>query len=276
MKNKLQSSITVIKLGGSFLTDKNIPNSVRKQAIESSIKQIIQATLTLDHNAIIVHGGGSFGHPMALKYKIHQGLDTETPNQDLGLALTHHKMEELNGIILSEFLVRGFPVMSLPPASMFYHNSKGLNFTGKPQIESLLELGVTPILYGDVLLHSSPNFSILSGDRIILELCKSLGPSRISKVIFVFDEDGLYIPDPSDSTCNILKLNLSYSQLENLEITQKDPKIDVTGGIEGKLQEVRKIVALEIPVQFLNGNVPNNLFKAIDGQKVRSTTISYK
>ncbi|MHA1620330.1 MAG: isopentenyl phosphate kinase [Promethearchaeota archaeon] len=276
MSNKLQSSITIIKLGGSFLTDKNTPNSVRKQAIESSIQQIIRATSTQNKKTIIVHGGGSFGHPMALEYQIHKGLTTEIPKQDLGLALTHHKMEELNCIILDKFLMHNFPVMSLPPASMFYHNSESLIFTGIPQIESLLELGVTPILYGDVLLHSTPNFSILSGDRIILELCKSLGSSKISKVIFVFDEEGLYVPDPQDATRTILKLNLTYSQLENLEISQKDPKIDVTGGIHGKLQEVSKIVALEILVQFLNGNVPNNLFKAIDGQKVRSTTISYK
>ena len=98
MKNEVQSPITIIKLGGSFLTDKNNPYSVRKQAIESSIQQIIQASSIQNNKTIIVHGGGSFGHPMALKYKIHQGLDNEMPNQDLGLALTHHKMEELNGM----------------------------------------------------------------------------------------------------------------------------------------------------------------------------------
>jgi len=276
MKNETQSAITIIKLGGSFLTDKNIPNSVRKQAIESSIQQIIQATSTQKKKTIVVHGGGSFGHPMALKYQIHQGLDNKTPNQNLGLALTHHKMEELNSIILDEFLLHGFPAMSLPPASIFYRNSAELNFTGKPQIESLLKMGVTPVLYGDVLLHSKPDFSILSGDRIILELCKSFGPSNITKVIFLFDEDGIYIPDSQDSTKTILISNLTHSQLNNLELTHKDPKIDVTGGIRGKLQEVSKIVALNIPVQFLNGDTPDILSRAIEGKKVRSTVIHYK
>ena len=276
MNNTPTSPITIIKLGGSFLTDKNTPNSVRKQAIKSSIQQIIQVTATQKKKTIIVHGGGSFGHPMALKYQIHQGLENKTPNQDLGLALTHHKMEELNKIILDEFLLHHFPAMSLPPACMFHHNSEGLMFNGKPQIDSLLDLGVTPILYGDVLLHSPPNFSILSGDRIILELCKALGASRIAHVIFVFDEDGLYVPDPDDAERTILKPTLTHSQLENLEISQKDPKIDVTGGIRGKLQEVSKIVSLDIPVQFLNGTTPQNLFKALMNQDITSTKIRNK
>ena len=46
-------------------------------------------------------------------------------------------------------------------------------------IELLLNLNVIPILYGDVILDENHSFSIISGDRIILEICKKLNVRNI-------------------------------------------------------------------------------------------------
>jgi len=83
-----ENSVILLKLGGGLLTDKNNPLSIREDVVKSAVKQIIDA----NEKIILIHGGGSFGHPLAKKYSISNGIDTTIPNQILGVAETHHAM----------------------------------------------------------------------------------------------------------------------------------------------------------------------------------------
>ena len=74
---KADKSISLLKLGGSLLTDKNQPYSLRKDILRSSVRQIIDA----DEKLILIHGGGSFGHPIAKTYRLTEGLNPGVPNQ---------------------------------------------------------------------------------------------------------------------------------------------------------------------------------------------------
>ena len=65
------SEVIILKLGGSLLTDKETPLSIREEVLERSIKQIIESKKSI----ILIHGGGSFGHPTAKKYQISQGFN---------------------------------------------------------------------------------------------------------------------------------------------------------------------------------------------------------
>jgi len=53
--------IILLKLGGSLLTDKNKPFSIREDVVKSAVRQVIEANKKI----ILIHGGGSFGHPLA-------------------------------------------------------------------------------------------------------------------------------------------------------------------------------------------------------------------
>ena len=80
-------SVIIIKLGGSLITNKNIPFSVDYNSINNIIKQIKNFyEQNTNSKLILVHGGGSFGHPMALNYKIHEGINESIINQNYGLA----------------------------------------------------------------------------------------------------------------------------------------------------------------------------------------------
>ena len=81
LKLRKKSELILLKLGGSLLTDKDKPNSIRKDVVKSAIQQIINA----DEKIILIHGGGSFGHPLAKKYNISEGINSNIPNQILGL-----------------------------------------------------------------------------------------------------------------------------------------------------------------------------------------------
>ena len=269
--------LIIIKLGGSILTEKNTPNSIREKVIHSLISQISDNY----HNStqpkiIIIHGAGSFGHPIANSFSIQYGLDQTIPNQILGLTKTHQSVKRLNNKIVDSFLSRDIPVLSLTTSSVFFQGEHDFNFTGFNHIVSLLNLGIIPVLFGDILIHDSYNFSILSGDRVIYEICKTFSSSintkyKIDKIIFCFDKDGIIISNgEKDSKViqNIKSKNIDLLSLKNFE-----DSIDVTGNIRGKLQEIKKICELGIPVQLINGQKPNLLIKALKNEKILSAII---
>ena len=61
--------LTVIKLGGSLLTDKSKPYTMRKEKFRKIAKELKE---NLDE-IIIVHGVGSYGHPPVKEYKLYRG-----------------------------------------------------------------------------------------------------------------------------------------------------------------------------------------------------------
>ena len=269
--------VIIIKLGGSILTDKNIPYSIREKVINSLISQISDNYHSSDQpKLIIIHGAGSFGHPIANSFSIQNGLNQNIPNQTLGLIKTHQSVQKLNNVIVDSFLSRDIPVLSLTTSSVFFQGGSVLNFTGINQIETLLELGIIPILFGDILLHDSHNFSIISGDRVIYEICKFFSSSintkyKIVKIIFCFDKDGIIISNiEKDST--VIQF-IKSKDLDLLSLKNFEDSIDVTGNIRGKLHEIKKICELGIPVQLINGQKPDLLIKALKNEKILSSLI---
>ncbi|WP_371802832.1 isopentenyl phosphate kinase [Candidatus Lokiarchaeum ossiferum] len=264
--------ITIIKIGGSVITDKNIPFSLKEDVLDDLIDQIQKA----DQKCIIVHGAGSFAHPLAKKYRIVSGRNNEIEDQIIGLIKTHNGVAKLNSIILNKFLEKKIPAMPIQPSAVFYQKRfpSGNLIT---VLIKLLDLKITPILYGDIIFGQENDFSIISGDKIIEEICKQFvdlkkpPKYRIRKVIFCFDEDGLYIED-ADKKKKLLS-NIEHKKIDSIKFFNLGLKIDVTGGILGKLEETKKICKLKIPVQLINGKQKNFLLKALQQQKILSTTI---
>jgi len=262
-----KNEITIIKIGGSVLTDKNQPFSVRKKIIDQIIDQIIKSRKKI----ILIHGGGSYGHPLAKKFSINSGVDKNVRDQILGLAETHKAMESLNSKISEEFLKRKVPTITIHTSSIFLKNMNKSEILSVKGIELLLNLNVIPILYGDIILDLDNSFSIISGDEIILEICKKLQNYKITKVIFCIEEDGLFVHGKSKP--ELIK-EISFSDLNKLNLAEFDKKIDVTGGIAGKLAEIESICKLGIPVQLLNGLKQGLILKSLNNEEVRSTKIN--
>ncbi len=268
---KSSNEIFLLKLGGSLLTDKNIPFSIREEIVKSAIQQIIDANKKL----ILIHGGGSFGHPIAKKYNISQGINISIKNQIFGLTKTHEAMVKFNSQIIEEFLEKKYPALSIQPSSIFIKRLNEISFESIELIETSLDLGILPVLYGDIILDKEGNFSIISGDRIILELCKNLNKYSISKVIFAIEKDGIFVEDiENDKKIIKLALEISLDELDKIKLADLGNKIDVTGSIRGKIHAIKEICRLNIPVQVINGLTDGNIFKALSNQKLICTNIS--
>ncbi|MGD8543676.1 MAG: hypothetical protein PVG48_00980, partial [Candidatus Bathyarchaeota archaeon] len=74
---------TVLKLGGSVITNKEKPLTPNLSAIKRLANEISKANVS---RLVLVHGGGSFGHPIAKQYAIEKGYKDQT--QIMGFSKT--------------------------------------------------------------------------------------------------------------------------------------------------------------------------------------------
>jgi len=135
----------------------------------------------------------------------------------------------------------------------------------------LLEMGFVPVLYGDAVPDSDAGFSILSGDQLVTTLALRFDTDRI---VMGIDVDGLYTADPKVDASAQLIQHITLNELESLKDKIGELKVtDVTGGMLGKILELIPAVKRGIPVLIVNAIKPNNIQKALKGEKVVGTII---
>ena len=78
----------ILKLGGSVVTLKDRPRTPNTEAITRLATEVATAG---PRRLIIVHGGGSYGHPLVR----HSLSGYKSSNQLAGFSLTHQAMVEL-------------------------------------------------------------------------------------------------------------------------------------------------------------------------------------
>ena len=240
----------LIKLGGSIITNKEKPLSVRRKTINNLAKSLKK----INEPMIIVHGGGSYGHYWSVKYNMH----TKERKYDFrGVAIVKNSMIELNKIILDSLLKNKLNPYCLPPTD-FMSGNKPISKKVK-EIEKIAKSGLIPVTYGDALWYGQKKTYILSGDKVMTHLAKILRPRLC---IFVLNEDGLY----SD-----LKSKKLIYELRDKRYLISENKMDVTGGMTRKVEEALKISKIGMNVFFVNGNKPERILKAVRNRKFKGT-----
>jgi isopentenyl phosphate kinase len=257
---------TVLKIGGSVITDKSGELAARTGEIDRLTREIEQAHV---RNLVIIHGGGSFGHPAAKKYRIKDGYKEES--QKIGFSETHHYMTVLNGLVMDALIWHNVPSLSITPSScIITENGRIKDFEDIP-LRTLLKMGFAPVLYGDTVFDTKLGFTILSGDQLVAAIGQRFNADRI---IVGMDADGVYDADPKTEKTAKLFEHLTLQELRKLESKLvKTPVNDVTGGIIGKMAELVPAVEMGIPVMIINATKPGNVLKALKGEAVTGTRI---
>lgn len=245
----------LLKLGGSIITDKDRPITVRRKVVDNLGKTISK----ISEPVIIIHGGGSFGHYWSVKYNMHTKPST---TKSIGVARVRESMISLNDTITKSFIKSKLPIYSIPPSVFMIGN--------KPIVSKIKEIlqytpKMIPMTYGDALLYDKNRYYILSGDVIMSIFAKILKPRL---VIFTTNVDGLY----SD-----LKTKKIFSVVKNdtKGIITDNPK-DVTGGMVRKVAEAKKISKMKYDTFFINGNKPQRILDVINGKKFVGTKFEGK
>lgn len=247
----------IVKLGGSVISDKNVEKSFHEDVVSQIASEIAQ--FYPKENFIIVHGGGSYGHPLAKEYNLREGIEPNPESKRIGFSKTHQAMLELNEKIINIFLEKNLPAFSVSTSSVFITEGGSVAYGNVEVLKRLIELRLIPVLFGDVAVDLKKGIDILSGDQIITYLAKMLRPS---KVIFLMDVDGIYDGKPDEGS---LIWELKVREIDRLiERLSGSAGIDVTGGIANKLREAKGIAQFS-EVWFVNGKVSGRLSGAIIG-----------
>ncbi len=255
-----------MKLGGSVITVKDKPFTANKRAITRLAAEIKRADVD---SLILVHGGGSFGHPVAKEYRINDGY--RDPSQTMGFSLTHQAMTVLNKMVVASLINHNIPAMEMQPSSCIVTKSGRIEVIETRPLTKLLEIGFVPVLYGDAVVDSAKGFAILSGDQLVSALATRLGADRI---VMGVDVDGLYSADPKTNLSAHFLQRITLQELKNLRHKLSKAKVtDVTGGMLGKVLELVPAVEHGVHSTIVNATKSNNVYKALKGEEVVGTTI---
>lgn len=241
----------VLKLGGSVITQKDTPETLA----EASLDRVTAAIAAHDGDLVVVHGGGSFGHPIAARH----GLSRSTGTHD-GDAVreVHGAMRRLNDAVVDHLLTRGCRPVPVHPLSVGHRSDDGDLHLPTGQVETCLEEGFLPVLHGDVVAHVGRGVTVVSGDELLVALARALPVDRVglcSAVPGVLDEEGSVIEE-------IAAFEEVASVLGESETT------DVTGGMAAK---VRTLLTVDVPASIFDVDaLPRFLEGAAAGTTVTS------
>lgn len=246
----------LLKLGGSVVTDKSLPFSLRKKVIQRIAREIKDSK----KKVLVVHGGGSFGHPIASEYKLQEGLkDSE---HLIGVAKTRMAMEELNQKIVEIFASAGLPAVSFQTSVVFECKNKRIATAHIDPLKDFLELGVIPVLYGDVVIDKALKVCILSGDQIVTYLAMHLYPE---KVVLATDVDGVL--DKNGRVIEAINAKNAASVLASVGTSAGD----VTRGMKGKVEELLRLLDDGISSTVINALVEDRVKNALLGKRTKGT-----
>lgn len=258
----------VLKIGGSVLTDRTFERpAVRREILHSLSQEIASAWQAGGFRLLIVHGAGSFGHPIVKRTGIDRGIRT-TPDR-LAFAETQRLQTVLNGIVVASLVRAGLPAFPFQAsANVVLEAGRIRSFALAPVFE-LLQWGMVPVLNGVPAADAAQGCSILSGDVLAGYLATALGAKV---VLHGTNVRGVFTDDPAR--------NPHARFLPELEL--RDPAAlpegvggsgatDVTGGMRKKLEEIARAgVSCQVYDATAEGNTRRALLGEVVGTIVRS------
>jgi isopentenyl phosphate kinase len=261
LKSNGKASLTILKLGGSVITKKDEPMTPDLEAIQRLAKEIARAQVD---RLILVHGGGSFGHPLAKQYNIKQGY--VEPSQLEGFSRTHQAMLKLNKLVVDALICNNIAAFSVSPSSCILTKDGRIELFFSKMLALLLGIGCIPVLFGDVVLDIKEGFTIVSGDQLTSVIAKRF---KANRVILGVDVDGLYTGDPKEEASAQLMSHVTQQNLETLIHNIGEAQVtDVTGGMLGKISELMQAIEAGIPALVVNGSKDGYIYRALKGEMV--------
>jgi len=221
--------LTILKLGGSAITDKSRELTPDLVTVHRSADQIARYRRPL----ILLHGGGSFAHPFAKRGNLAKGF--RNPSQFKSLDETQLYLDQLSRIIQVALLQRSVGFVPFRPMSYVETRQGNISKAFLDPITNALNIGLVPLSHGDVVMDSKIGFSIVSADRLASLFALKL---RASKVLFGSDVDGIYDADPKKSKKARLVTEVNQKNYRKIRpMLGSSASGDVTGGMMTKYSE---------------------------------------
>lgn len=262
--------LVFIKLGGSVITHKETPNSLRADVLKRLIKEVCRARLEQPEKIFVVgHGHGSFGHVPAAQYKTMDGF-IEKESQ-FGMAKVIESVTELNQIVVKEFLDNKVPAVPFFIRDVVLTNSRKATQNFLETFAQYLESGMFPVTCGDVLLDTKQGCTIWSTEEVLSFLARQFLEKKwqVEQMIHVTESDGVLGEDGKTMP------HIDKEKIQEIEKVITPTKgVDVSGGMLLKVTQSAEMAKLGIQSKILSGLRANNLYNVLSGKKWIGTKIS--
>jgi len=259
-----QPELVFLKLGGSLITNKDVPLTPRPGTIKRISREISLACMNDPNIRILIgHGSGSFGHAIAAQYQTQLG--EQDHNYWQGFVEVWRAARELNQIMIKALSNEDLPVLSFPPSAGVIANDRNLQSWGIRPIQTALAHGIIPVVAGDVIFDEAIGGTIFSTEELFHYLAEQLHPTRI---LLAGLDQGVY-EDPEHPE-KIIQ-HITPAQLNEVEPSLKgSSSADVTGGMLSKVQWMLSLVSKipQLKVQIFSGAEPGNIQKALAGMEL--------
>ena len=254
--------LTVLKLGGSAITDKarectpDIP----------TIQNVADQLRDYDRPLLLIHGGGSYAHPFVTKSGLGKGLLDRS--QLRSISETEFYLGQLTRIICASLLLRGKRPVPFHPMSFVTFDNGKVNRMLLDPIRKALQAGLVPLLHGDLVFDESRGIGVLSGDRIASLVGQRLGASR---VLLGSDVDGVYLQNPKTFPSATLISEVTSENFRSVLEASRGPSGDATGGMAEKVRQALQLAKNGCECYIFNLKEKNALRKVLEGDRITGT-----
>ncbi|HZY94970.1 MAG TPA: isopentenyl phosphate kinase [Candidatus Bathyarchaeia archaeon] len=254
---------TIVKLGGSAITDKSKPCTPNLQLIHRAADELAN----YHGDLILLHGGGSYAHPLALSSSLQKGFVRKS--QLNAVSQIELQLDELTRIVGVSLLLRNRPFAPIKAMSCMKLKSGQISKFFLEAFISALKLGLTPLMHGDIAFDENQGFGILSADRIASLLASNL---PVSRVLFGSDVDGVYTENPKTSKRAEFVETINRKNYKSvLKRVRKTSAVDASGGMCGKVIEAISLARRGCESHIFNLKRESTLRDLVEGKKLHGT-----
>jgi len=237
--------LTIIKIGGSVITDKK---SGKPKINFGNIANIANNLKDFKQPYVLIHGAGSFGHPLAKKTGIDKSVISQT--QLLAFAQTQKMQNQLNCLFCDILIKKGIPAFPAQASSHAVLERGRIASMATEAVTGLLRLKMVPVAYGVPAYDRAWGSAILSGDQIAPFIAKQL---CAQKIIEVSDVDGIFTANPKTDKNAKLIQNVTLANYKDIEqYLSGSLAADVTGGMKQKYLELVDAAKAGITCQIIH------------------------
>ncbi|MCD6414984.1 MAG: isopentenyl phosphate kinase family protein [Candidatus Diapherotrites archaeon] len=264
--------LTLVKLGGSVITEKNKPFTERQDVVERLAREIHEARQKFNLKLIIGHGGGSYPHVPAARFHTNEGIINSDSYE--GIARVQDAASRLNRSIVQELINSGENAISIQlSACAIAENGRIKDMYLKP-LKTFLDYGMLPVPYGDVAIDTKKGCCILSTEEVLRYIANSgMEGYKVKRVIICGRVDGVMDGNPEDPSSKVVPVITPRNVSKVEDYLAESSGIDVTGGMVQKVNSMIELAKEGITVEIINALKPNYLKRALSGEEGLGTII---
>ena len=245
-----------LKLGGSLITDKAQPETVRTAVLARLAEEIAAARAANPGLRLLLgHGSGSFGHVAAQRHGTREGVAGSAGWA--GFAEVSDAALRLNALVRAALLSAGVPAVSLSPSASARCRDGALrSMAGKPLLAAL-DAGLLPVVHGDVAFDTVRGGTIVSTEEVLEFLVPVLAPDWL---LLAGETEGVYAADGT------VAARITPRTLPALGDALRGSRgTDVTGGMLSKVVGMVALAARTpgLSIRIFSGLLPGQLARVL-------------